>query len=74
MILVELIRKMKSTGKKVVGVFFCGRLMALEGVVENLDEVLYAWHSGSETVNTVCDILFWDIVPSGKSPVIFSRK
>lgn len=71
---IELIRKMKSTGKKVVGVFFCGRPMALEGVVENLDAVLYAWHSGSETANAVCDILFGDTVPSGKTPVTFPRK
>ena len=71
---IELIRKMKSTGKKVVGVFFCGRPMALEGVVENLDAVLYAWHSGSETANAVCDILFGDTIPSGKTPVTFPRK
>jgi len=71
---IELIRKMKSTGKKVVGVFFCGRPMALEGVVENLDAVLYAWHSGSETANAVCDILFGCTVPSGKTPVTFPRK
>ena len=48
--------------------------MALEGVVENLDAVLYAWHSGSETANAVCDILFGDTVPSGKTPVTFPRK
>lgn len=71
---IELIKKMRSTGKKVVGVFFCGRPMALEGVVENLDAVLYAWHSGSETANAACDILFGDTVPSGKTPVTFPRK
>ena len=71
---IELIKKMRSTGKKVIGVFFCGRPMALEGVVENLDAVLYAWHSGSETANAVCDILFGDAVPSGKTPVTFPRR
>lgn len=71
---IELVRKMKATGKKVIGVFFCGRPMALEGVVENLDAVLYAWHSGSETANAVCDILFGCTVPSGKTPVTFPRK
>lgn len=71
---IDLINRMRSTGKKVVGVFFCGRPMALEGVVENLDAVLYAWHSGSETANAACDILFGDVVPSGKTPVTFPRK
>ena len=71
---IDLVNKMHTIGKKVVGVFFCGRPMALEGVVENLDAVLYAWHSGSETSNAVCDILFGDTVPSGKTPVTFPRK
>lgn len=71
---IELVNKMHATGKKVVGVFFCGRPMALEGVAENLDAILYAWHSGSETANAACDILFGDTVPSGKTPVTFPRK
>ena len=71
---VELVRKMRALGKRIVGVFFCGRPMALEGVAENLDAVLYAWHSGSETANAVCDILFGNTVPSGKTPVTFPRK
>lgn len=71
---IELVNKMHATGKKVVGVFFCGRPMALEGVAENLDAILYAWHSGSETANAACNILFGDTVPSGKTPVTFPRK
>lgn len=69
----ELIRKMRAIGKKVVGVFFCGRPVAMEGVAENLDAVLYAWHGGSQTANAACDILFGDTVPSGKTPVSFPR-
>jgi len=71
---IELVNKMHATGKKVVGVFFCARPMALEGVVDNLDAVVYAWHSGSETANAACDILFGDTIPSGKTPVTFPRK
>ncbi len=70
----ELVNKIHSFGKKVVGVFFCGRPMALGDVAENLDAILYAWHSGSETANAACDILFGDTVPSGKTPVTFPRK
>ncbi len=71
---VELIHRYKALGKKVVGVFFCGRPMALEGVAEYLDAILYAWHSGSETANAACDILFGDVVPSGKTAVTFPRR
>ena len=71
---VELIGKMRATGKKVVGVFFCGRPIAMDGVADNLDAVLYAWHSGTETAGAVCDILFGDTVPTGKTPITFPRK
>jgi len=70
----ELIKKAKTSGKKVVGVFFCGRPLALEGVTDLLDAVLYAWHGGSETARATCDILFGDTIPSGKLPMTFPRK
>lgn len=71
---IELIKRIKASGKKVVGVFFCGRPLALEGVIDLLDAVIYAWHSGSETANAVCDILFGDVNPSGKTTITFPRK
>lgn len=71
---VELIKQAKATGKQVVGVFFCGRPLALDGVVDMLDAALYAWHGGSETARATCDILFGDVVPSGKLPMTFPRK
>ncbi len=70
----ELINRAKATGKKVVGVFFCGRPIAMQGVADRLDAVLYAWHSGSETANAVCDILFGDKIPSGKTAITFPKK
>lgn len=71
---IELVDKMHASGKRVVGVFFCGRPLALEGVAEKLDAILYAWHCGSETAHAACDILFGDTVPSGKTTVTFPRK
>lgn len=66
-----LIRKMRTLGKKIVGVFFCGRPIAMEGVAEQLDAILYAWHSGTTTADAVSDILFGDTVPSGKTSITF---
>ena len=65
---------MHATGKKVVGVCFFGRPTAFEDVADKMDAVLYAWHSGSKTAAAVCDILFGDTVPSGKTAVTFPRK
>lgn len=71
---IELIHSMKSLGKKVVGVFFCGRPIAMQGIAEHLDAILYAWHSGTETANAACDILFGDVIPSGKTAITFPRR
>lgn len=70
----ELINKMHATGKKVAGVCFFGRPVAMEDVEDKLDAILYAWHSGSKTAAAVCDILFGDTVPSGKTAVTFPRR
>lgn len=71
---VALIHRMRALGKPAVGVFFCGRPMAMEGLAEHLDAILYAWHSGSRTAEAVCDILFGDTVPSGRTAVTFPRR
>lgn len=71
---VELVRKIHAFGKKTIGIFFSGRPMALGNVENKLDAILYAWHSGSETAHAVCDILFADAIPSGKTPISFPRK
>jgi len=69
-----LVHKMHQSGKKVVGVFFCGRPMALSDVENDLDAIVYAWHCGSETAHAVTDILFGDSIPCGKTPVTFPAK
>lgn len=60
--------------KAKIGVFFCGRPLALENIEDSLDGMLYAWHSGSETANAACDILFGDYNPNGKASITFPRK
>ena len=61
------------SGKKVVAVLFCGRPIAMEGIAEYCDAILYAWHTGSEAAGAVADILYGDAVPSGKLPVTMPR-
>ena len=69
-----LIKKAKTYGKKTVGVLFCGRPVAMEDIAEDLDAVIYAWHTGSRAAKAVCDILFGDKSPSGRLPVTLPRK
>lgn len=70
---VELARRAKRYGKKVIGVIFCGRPLALEKIEPYLDAILCAWHCGSETAFAAAEIIFGDRVPSGKTPVTFLR-
>ena len=69
----SILRRAKVLGKKLVGVFFYGRPIAMQGVAEYFDSILYAWHGGCEVARAATDILFGDILPSGKTPVTFPK-
>ena len=71
---IQLIDNLRSLGKPIVGLFFCARPRALEGVIDRLDAAIYAWHTGSEAAHAVCDVLFGDVVPSGKLPITLPRR
>ena len=70
---VKLAREAHASGKKVVGVIFSGRPLALKPIEPYLDAILYAWHCGTETARAACDIIFGDVNPSGKSSVTFVK-
>ena len=63
----------RLSGKKVVGVFCCGRPLALQSVEPYFDAILYAWHSGNAIGPATADILFGNVSPSGKTAVTFPR-
>ena len=68
-----LIQKIKAAGKPVIGVIFCGRPIAMGKLSEELDAILYAWHSGTCAAEAVCDLLFGEVSPSGKLPATLPR-
>ena len=70
---VKLAQEAHTSGKKVVGVIFGGRPLALQPIEPYLDAILYAWHCGTETAHAVCDIIFGDVNPSGKASVTFVK-
>lgn len=71
---IMLIERARSTGKKVVGVLFCGRPVEMQGIADSFDALIYAWHGGSEVATAVADIIYGDTVPSGKLPMTLPRK
>lgn len=70
---VELVRKLKQTGKSLIAVVMAGRPLTLENILEHCDAVLYAWHPGSMAGPAISDLLFGKASPSGRLPVSFPK-
>lgn len=69
----ELIKALKATGKPVVMVVMAGRPLTITEETELADAILYTFHGGTMAGPALVDLLFGEIVPSGKLPVTFPR-
>ena len=69
----QLLKALHEAGKKVVLVNFSGSAMGLVPETGTCDAIVQAWYPGEEGGTALADILFGDIVPSGKLPVTFYR-
>ncbi|MCL2229885.1 MAG: glycoside hydrolase family 3 C-terminal domain-containing protein [Treponema sp.] len=65
----KFLQKVKEAGKKIILVLTGGSAIAFPE--ELADAVIYAWYSGESGGKAVADIIFGDVVPSGKLPVTF---
>jgi len=68
-----MIETARRLGKKVIGVLFFGRPMALESVEHYFDAIVWAWHGGTNTCPAVADILFGNFNPCGKLSMTMPR-
>jgi beta-glucosidase len=69
----ELLAKLKATGKPVVVVLFNGRPLELNWLDANLPAVVEAWFPGTEGGHAVANALFGKVNFGGKLPVSFPR-
>ncbi len=69
----ELLERLKKTGKPVVAVLFNGRPLELGWLDANLPAVLEAWYPGTEGGLAVAQALFGQVNPGGRLPVTFPR-
>lgn len=69
----ELIKKIKSMGKKTIGIMCFGRPIGLSEAEPYLDAILYAWQSGTCAAQSIADIICGKVNPSGKLPMSFPR-
>lgn len=69
----NLLKSLLATGKPVVLVLFTGRPLTLTWEDANVPAILNVWFGGTETGKAVADVLFGDVVPSGKITATFPR-
>lgn len=67
----ELAEAVAKLGKPIVVVLRNGRALALEGAIRNAPAILITWYLGTESGNSIADILYGAHSPSGRLPVSF---
>ncbi|WP_395621872.1 beta-glucosidase BglX [Sphingomonas daechungensis] len=67
----DLAEAVAKTGKPIVVVLKHGRALALEGAVKDAPAILATWFLGTETGNSIADVLFGAYSPSGRLPASF---
>ncbi len=69
----RLLKALLETGKPVVMVLFTGRPLAMKWENDNIPSILNVWFGGSEAGYAIADVLFGDVVPSGKLTATFPQ-
>ncbi|TCD07041.1 beta-glucosidase BglX [Pedobacter frigidisoli] len=69
----NLLKALAKTGKPIVLVLFTGRPLALKWEEENIPAILNVWFPGSEAGNSIADVLFGKVNPSGKLSATFPQ-
>ncbi len=59
--------------KPIVVVLTAGSPFIMSEIEKYADAILFAWYPGEQGGNAVADILFGDIVPSGRLPITFPK-
>ena len=69
----KLLQAIAATGKPIVLVVFSGRPLELDWAAEHVAAIVEAWFPGTEAGNAIANVLYGDVVPSGKLPMSFPR-
>ncbi|MGQ7944297.1 glycoside hydrolase family 3 N-terminal domain-containing protein [Flavobacterium sp. WC2509] len=69
----DLIKEIKAIGKPIIVVLVSGKPLAMPWVKDNADAVLVQWYGGEQQGNSLADVLFGKVNPSGKLNVSFPQ-
>jgi beta-glucosidase len=70
---IELIKLAAAANKKTAVVLVGGSAITMEGWLDQAPAVLMAWYPGMEGGAALANILFGDVNPSGKLPIVFPK-
>ena len=69
----QLLEAVASTGRPMVLLVFSGRPLVLDWAAKHVPAIMEAWFPGTEAGNAIANLLYGDVVPSGKLPMSFPR-
>ncbi|WP_271766560.1 glycoside hydrolase family 3 C-terminal domain-containing protein [Aquimarina algiphila] len=71
---IDYIKKLKKdSDNPLILVLTGGSPIAIPEIHDLADAILFVWYPGEEGGNAVADVLFGDVVPSGKLPITFPK-
>jgi beta-glucosidase len=69
----ELIKAIKTAGRPMIAVIMAGRPLTIGGLLDDLDAVFFAAHSGTMAGPALIDLIFGAASPVGRLPVSFPK-
>lgn len=69
----DLLKEIAKTGKPIVLMINAGRPLVFDWAADNIPAIMYTWWLGTEAGNSIADVLFGAVNPSGKLPMTFPR-
>ncbi len=69
----NLLNELSKLKKKIVTILFNGRPLVLKNIAEKTDALLEVWFPGTEGANSITDVIFGDVNPSGKLTMSFPQ-
>ncbi len=71
---VKKIQETASKNPRIIVVLINGSPISMDEWIDKVPSIIEAWYPGMEGGNTLADIIFGDINPSGKLPITFPKK